>query len=66
MRKKISPIWDYFTNSKDDKFAKCTLCELLVSCGGKTVKTFGTTNLSVHLKGKHPELYTEYEKMPRN
>ena len=27
-----------------------------------TAKTFGTTNLSVHLKGKHPKLYTEFEK----
>ena len=61
-RKKTSPIWDYFTIGEDNKFAKCSSCELLVSRGGKTAKTFGTTNLSVHLKGKHPELYTEFEK----
>ena len=61
-RKKTSPIWDYFTIGEDNKFAKCASCELLVSRGGKTAKTFGTTNLSVHLKGKHPELYTEFEK----
>ena len=61
-RKKTSPIWDYFTIAEDDKFAKYTSCELQVSCGGKTVKTFRTTNLSVHLKGNHPELYTEFEK----
>ena len=61
-RKKTSPIWDYFTIAVDDKFAKCAACELQVSRGGKTSKTYGTTNMSVHLKGKHPELYTEFEK----
>ena len=61
-RKKTSPIWDYFTIGEDNKFAKRASCELLVSRGGKTAKTFGTTNLSVHLKGKHLELYTELEK----
>ena len=61
-RKKTSPIWDYFTISADDKFATCAACELQVSRGGKTPKTFGTTNMSVHLKGKHPELYAEFEK----
>ena len=50
------------TVAEDDKFAKCAICELQVSRSGKTVKTFGTTNLSVHLKGKHPKLYTEFEK----
>lgn len=37
-------------------------CKLQVSHGGKTAKTFGTTNLSVHLKDEQPELYTEFEK----
>ena len=35
LRKKTSAMWDYFTIAEDDKFAKCALCELLVSCGGK-------------------------------
>ena len=48
-RKKTSPIWDYFTIAKDDKLAKCSTCELQISRGGKTVKTFETTNMSVHL-----------------
>ena len=25
-------------------------------------KTFGTTNMSVHLRTKHPKLYKEFEK----
>ena len=61
-RKKTSPIWDYFTIADDDKLAKCTACELQISRGGKTAKTFGTTNMSVHLRAKHPELYKEFEK----
>ena len=51
----------YFAIAEDDKFAKCANCELQVSLGGKTAKTFRTTNLSVHLKGKHPELHTEFK-----
>ena len=62
MRKKTSPIWDYFTIAEDDKFANSATCELQVTRGGKTAKTFRTTNMSVHLKGKHPKLYTEFEK----
>ena len=61
-RKKTSPIWDYFTIADDDKLGKCAACELQISRGGKTAKTFGTTNMSVHLRAKHPELYKEFEK----
>ena len=61
-RKKTSPIWDYFTIAEDDKLAKCTICELTILRGGKMAKTFGTTNMSVHLRTKHPELYKEFEK----
>ena len=61
-RKKTLLIWDYFTIAEDDKFAKCTACELPMSRGRKTAKIFGTTNLLVHLKAKHSELYTEFEK----
>ena len=57
-RKKTLLIWDYFTIAEDDKFAKCAACELQVSHGGKTAKPFGTTNVLVHLRGKHTELYT--------
>ena len=61
-RRKTSLMWDYFTINEDDKFVKCATCELQVLHSGKTAKTFGITNLSVHLKGKHPEMYTEFEK----
>ena len=65
-RKKTLPIQDYFTIAEDDKFVMCTACELQISRGGKTAKTFGTTNMAVHLKGKHPKLYTEFEKKLMN
>ena len=61
-RKKTSLIWDYFTIADNDKLAKCTACEFQISCGGKTAKTFGTINMSVHSRAKHPELYKEFEK----
>ena len=31
-----------------------------ISGGSKNVRTYGTTNLVVHLKGKHPELFIEH------
>ena len=61
-KKKRSPIWDYFIISDDESFAKCCSCELKVSRGGKDTKTYGTTNLSTHLRIKHPELFKEFEK----
>ena len=61
-KKKRSPIWDYFVISDYESFAKCCSCELKVSRGGKDTKTYGTTNLSTHLRIKHPELLKEFEK----
>ena len=33
-----------------------------ISCGGKTTKTFNTTNLVYHMKSRHIDLHSEYEK----
>ena len=59
--RKTSPIWNYFEVGEDTKFANCNICKEPVSRGGKTTKTFNTSNLVGHLK-KHSEQYGEYEK----
>ena len=62
-KKKTSPIRVYFTISEDQRFATC-LCENCgqqVSRGGKDLKSYGTTNLIVHLKSKHSKSFAEYE-----
>ncbi|XP_003389647.1 PREDICTED: zinc finger BED domain-containing protein 4-like [Amphimedon queenslandica] len=64
MSKRRSPIWQYFTASEGDKSAICTTCGTQVSRGGKSVKSFTTTNLVNHLK-KHPAEYKEYEDAKR-
>ena len=61
-KKKRSLVWDYFIISDNESFAKCCSCELKVSCGGKDTKTYEATNLSTHLRIKHPELLKEFEK----
>ena len=59
--RKTSPIWNYFTVGEDSKYANCNICKEPVSRGGKTTKTYCTTNLVGHLK-KHSEQYSDYEK----
>ena len=48
MSTKRSPIWDYFKVGEDTKFAICNACGQSISRGGKTTKTFNTTNLVYH------------------
>ena len=55
-------IWNYFVVSeRNEQFAVCQLCRENVSQGGKTIKTFGTTNLIDHLKKNHPVDFKDYE-----
>ena len=55
-------IWNYFVVSeRNERFAVCQLCRENVSRGGKTIKTFGTSNLIDHLKKKHPVDFKDYE-----
>ena len=61
-KKKSSPIWDYFTLAEDERFATCNKCKQNISRGGKDAKTYGTTNLTVHLRAKHTESHAEFEK----
>ena len=59
MSKKRSPIWDYFKVGEDTKFGICNACGQSISHGGKTTKTFNTTNLVYHIRGMHAELHSE-------
>jgi hypothetical protein len=48
--------WNYFkVNPKDKSVCVCNLCDTIISRGGKTAKTFTTTNMMNHLKEFHPE-----------
>ena len=59
MSTKRSPIWDYFKVGEDTKLAICNACGQSISHGGKTMKTFNTTNLVYHIRGMHAELHSE-------
>jgi hypothetical protein len=51
-----STAWKYFkVNPKDKTVCICNLCDTIISRGGKTAKTFTTTNMINHLKKFHPE-----------
>ena len=57
--RKRSPIWQFFVEYEDTRFASCKDCSENVSRGGKTTKTYITSNLVIHLK-KHSLLYSDY------
>ena len=61
MRQKKAAVWSFFTVQEDSRLASCNTCKQAISCGGKMAKTFNTTNLVLHLKSKHPEVFHQYE-----
>ena len=55
-------IWDYYkVVDQDQRFARCLTCNTRISRGGKTAKSFNTTNMIDHLQKKHPIEYKDYE-----
>ena len=55
-------IWDYYkVVDQDQQFAHCLTCNNQISRGGKTTKSFNTTNMIDHLQKKHPVDYKDYE-----
>ena len=49
--------WKYFdVNPKNKNTAVCKLCQAIISKGGKSAKTFTTTNMLNHLRKIHPKL----------
>ena len=65
MGRKKSPIWKFFSVAEDSSFAKCKKCNIEVSRGGQSTKTFTPTNLVHHLNTKpgHEEEYERYNKL---
>lgn len=48
--------WKYFdVNPKNKNTSICKLCEAIISRGGKSSKTFTTSNMLNHLRKIHPE-----------
>ena len=57
--KKRSPVWKHFTIAEDDSFAICKHCQKEVPQGGKSKKSYNTTNL-VNLLKEHRESFKIY------
>lgn len=56
MRKMASIVWKYFSVSDKDKTTCiCNLCKVVIARGGKSAKTFTTSNMMNHLQKKPPE-----------
>ena len=59
----MSVVWTYLNISKNDpRIAICTTCNAEISRGGASAKSFSTSGLINHLKCKHPDCHSEYEK----
>ena len=59
--RKKSALWHIFPLADDTKYAICNSCKHKVSRGGATAKAYNTSNLTSHLKSKHPEDFKKYE-----
>ena len=53
-RKKIAPVWDFFSVTADPKFATCNVCKKNISRGSGEAKKQSTFPLKRHLK-THPD-----------
>ena len=59
----MSSVWEHFTIlSSEPSKAECKHCHECISRGGKSAKTFTTTNLGNHLARHHPTLELEKSK----
>ncbi|XP_029657343.1 zinc finger BED domain-containing protein 4-like [Octopus sinensis] len=55
-----SVVWKFFDVSDDNSFfCVCKLCDILISRGGRTRKTFTTSNMINHLRVYHSEQLAE-------
>ena len=50
---KKSIVWKYFDINTTPHMSKCKLCDSLVTRGGKSSKSYGTTAIVKHLLLKH-------------
>ena len=58
-----SPVWEFYCLSEDTKYAICKTCNMLVSRGGGTTKSYNTTNLVAHLKANHADEYAKFTEL---
>ena len=59
-RLKRSGEWEYFVlQVTDDSKVSCSLCNAVISRGGKDTKNFNTSNMRYHLETKHPNEYKQ-------
>ena len=59
-RVKRSGVWEYFVlQVTDDSKVSCSLCNAVISRGGKDTKNFNTSNMRYHLETKHPDEYKQ-------
>ena len=50
---KKSIVWKFFDISTTPHMSKCKLCDSLVTRGGKSLKSYGTTAMVKYLRIKH-------------
>ena len=55
------PVWQFFVNTEDVKYAKCRTCDELITRGGASAKAFNTMNLLNDLKLKHRKKFEKFE-----
>ena len=62
-----SPVWNHFTISvADESKAICNHCEAILSQGGKSPKTYGTSNLLKHLRTHHEAIFSDFQAADTN
>ena len=61
--RKRSSIWSFFKIAENTTFATCEVCLKEVPRGGRSTKSYTTTNLVDNLKSKHPEEYKAYQEL---
>ena len=49
MVKKHSVIWEFFVMDEDTKYTVCNTCQVRISRGGSSMKSYATTNLVISL-----------------
>ena len=52
-------------NAADESKACCKVCEESVSRGGRSTKSYNTSNLRKHVMMKHPEQYMALQKVEK-
>ena len=51
---KLSPIWDYYKETDDPKYAQCKLCKEKKSLGSNNPRERTLTNIKRHIQNQHP------------